>query len=183
MSAAVHPRKAADFKRLKKYGLHRILDRVIDCETLKSIAADENLGVSRPTLSQWLTGNLIGLDPDDTAGIAEAKERRGLYYEARRLSAASGVEDGQDALDNEQDPKAAQLANYRAQFRLKLAEKYDRETYGERKQIDIAQVGDLHLDALRKRTVLAEVVTQELTSGAPDVEVVEENEQLNLLGG
>lgn len=164
------PITAAHIKRANAYGLDRILDRVIDGETLRVIASDPLLNVSRPFLSQWLCGKVHDQRGPLDQQKARSATRRGLYEDARRMSAMSVVEDGRDSLDNETDPKMAQIANYRAAFRLKMAEVFDRERFGAAKvQVEV-NIGNMHLDALRRRTIEAKMVGVLIESSTPDVE-------------
>lgn len=167
------PITAAAIQRLEAYGLERILDRVIDGDHLSVIASDPHINVSRPMLSRWINGRIDsqGGDPGKERGA----QRRALYLEARALSAQSLVEDGMRDLERETDPKAAHLAKSKAEFRLRLAENYDRENFGARRKDTNVNVnvglGQLHLDALRRRVsaTVAPPVPESTTS--PDYEV------------
>jgi hypothetical protein len=155
------PFTRAAHERYNALGLDTILERVADGWTLDRIAKDPVLQPgSRALLNRWLLG--IDKSPDETA--EQAKARRSLYEDARRLSAMAIAEDGLDALDNETDPKMAQLANYRAAFRLRLAEAFDRDRFASKPtamQLNV-NFGTLHLDALRRRApVLEETVVEQ----------------------
>lgn len=162
------------FARLEAYGLQRVLDHVIDGKTLNVIAALPGIEMSRPMLNSWLLGKFCGTNP---AAIKKGQERRALYQEARRMSAASIAEDGIELLDAENDPRMAQLVTSRANFRLRLAEVYDRERFGQAKQQIQVDIAVTHLDALRKRTIVRAAVTPALESGEPDVEVIGDAQQ------
>lgn len=165
------PITAAAIARMEAYGLDRILDRIINGELMGKIADDPHIAVSRPMLSRWLNGRVERVKGEP--GKQRAAEREKLYREARALSAQSIVEDGLDVLDNETDPKASHLAKNRADFRLRLAENYDRTNFAAKQSgVNInLNIGDLHLDALRRRAVARPAEPVALLA-APDVEVV-----------
>jgi hypothetical protein len=171
------PITRAAVARLEAYGLQRILDRIIDGDLLREIAADKRVNVSRPMLSRWLNGD-VGDEkhPPEERDRLRA-ERRALYRKARALSSETLAEDGLAALDRETDPRAAQLVRGRAEFRLKLASVYDRARFGEDKgtrvNVTVQTLGEQHLEALRRRRVEAKVAEPALPSGEPDVEVAD----------
>lgn len=80
-----------------------------------------------------------------------------------------------EEIDSEDDPKAAQLANSRANYRMRLAESYDRRQFGApRDQVNVqVNLPSLHLDALRRRAVTATTRPQLSAASEPDVEVIE----------
>ena len=106
-----------------------VLERIANGETVTSIARSFN--VSRSFFA-WL--------------LHEDRERHELVSEARRVAADALALEIVDRAD------AFQQAKMRADFRLRLASKLDRDQYGH--QTPSAQVesnlGQLHLDALRQ---------------------------------
>jgi len=162
--------------RIDAFGLDTILDHVIDGKVLRWIAALPELNMSRAFLTNYLNGKINDKNGTLDEREARSKKRRALYAEARKMSATTIVEDGREQLDEETDPRMAQLAMNRATFRLRIAEAFDRDQYGQSKaQINI-NLGSMHLDALRKR-VVARVDVPLLENPEPDY-TVEQDEPL-----
>jgi hypothetical protein len=187
---------------LEAYTLDRVLDLVIDGLTLEQVvaqvrrdkgavdAARAELGneritvikLSRPILARWLNGALESIVGEQ--GKARAVERRRLYHEARALSAQSIVEDGMAQLDRTTDNKAAHLAKAKADFKLRLAESYDRKVFGSqvKQAVEVnVNLGAQHLDALRRRTVTARVEVAQVEDDEPDFEVAPNPHELKQL--
>src|SRR5688572_5593497 len=78
------PLTRAAGERMSAYGLDRILARVTECETLKRIANDPAVAVSRPMLNRWLLG--IDYDKQVPGSEVQARVRAALYREAQQLS-------------------------------------------------------------------------------------------------
>lgn len=145
------PISRAAFARFEAYGLDNILERVADGETLRSLAADPQLATSRPMLNNWLLGAMGNEDPATEEGKRIRRERRAAYELAKRSSADVLVEDAGEILDAESDPKAAALVKAKSDFRLWLAARRNRDSYGQQQNPALViNVGSLHLDALRK---------------------------------
>jgi hypothetical protein len=100
-----------------------LLDRLSSGETMTSITSDKHMP-SYPTVCDWQRGR-----PWFSSAVAEA----------RRVQATSFVEQGLEILDNAPTDSMAhvQKADKQAQFRHKLAQAFDRETYGDKVQQDV----------------------------------------------
>jgi transposase len=100
----------------------------------------EELGVSRGMVYKWVR--------------AGGPERQARMREARADSAHAHVEDAGQMLDElaERSPEAPEvrLAEARAGHRRWLAEKFNRDDYGQPEQTTIVQIGELYLGALRR---------------------------------
>jgi len=101
--------------------------------------ADE-LATSRGMIYKWIR--------------AGGGERQARMREARSDSAHAHVEDAGDILeklaDQEVSPPEVRLAEARAGHRRWLAEKFNRNDYGQPEQTTIVQIGELYLGALRR---------------------------------
>lgn len=100
-----------------------LLDRLASGETMTSITDDKHMP-SYPTVCDWQRGR-----PWFSQAVADA----------RRVQATSFVEQGLQILDTAQTDSMAhvQKADKQAQFRHKLAQAFDRETYGDKVQQDV----------------------------------------------
>lgn len=153
----------------------RIRDRGGDRWVFDQIAAGvrvvdiaSQLGCSRPFMYVWR--NRKGF------------EHRGpAWEEALRESALSRAEDGEEILDvlAGGDPPLAsevQLASARAGHRRWMAEKLDRDRFGQKAQVGVTvTVEGLHLDALRSSGQMITVEAEEesvLAIEGPDVEIM-----------
>jgi hypothetical protein len=113
-------------------GLDGIIDRIANGETLTAVAG--SIGVGRVLLSDWLHG-----DP----------ERQGRLFRARQTAASALAEQSLKIAD-EVGPLDVQKARLQVDTRRWLASRYDPATYGDQKaQVEI-NIGQLHVDALRK---------------------------------
>lgn len=135
--------------RLEKYGLDRILERIEDGETLKSIAQDPEIQCGRSTLSRWLYGYYKSRG--ETKEQAEA--RKIAYFHARARQAMADVEDAKDIADKETDWHMAGVVRERVKIRTWTAERWNRQIFGNQPQTVQIHIGQLHLNALRHREV------------------------------
>jgi hypothetical protein len=103
--------------------------------TLTQIAA--MLGTTRPILYQYLHVN---------------EEHKRLYQRARLESAGALAEQAMQIVDESDPmvPASVQQARERSGVRRWLAERFDRDTFGQPVGGNVIQIGELHLDALRK---------------------------------
>lgn len=142
-----------------------VLDRLAEGETLKSIAEDigAELGIVfvPAVLQRWLCATPAG---------------KAAYLEARKAASHVWADEAKQIADDvDEDRDAIAKARLQIDQRNLLASKYNRETFGN----DAAQVnvqinmGQLHLDALRRRAV-AVPVQQPLPPAGPDYETVTE---------
>jgi hypothetical protein len=117
-------------------GIEWFCAQVADGQSMKSIGAQFN--VSRNFLYSYLNQG--------------GDEYRRLYQKARRMSAEAHAEDALQMVDDadEQSPAGVSKAREQAKIRLWMAERYDREQFGTKVDMNVLQVGELHLDALRK---------------------------------
>jgi hypothetical protein len=100
-----------------------MLDRLAGGETMTSITDDKHMP-SYPTVCDWQRGR-----PWFSQAVADA----------RKMQATSFVEQGLQILDNAETTSMAhvQKADKQAQFRHKLAQAFDRDTYGDKVQNDV----------------------------------------------
>ena len=100
-----------------------LLDRLASGETMTSITNDKHMP-SYPTVCDWQRGR---------AWFSNA------VADARKMQATSFVEQGIEILDNADTISMAHVtkADKQAQFRHKLAQAFDRETYGDKVQQDV----------------------------------------------
>jgi AraC-like DNA-binding protein len=117
-------------------GIEHICQRIADGEVMKTIA--DEFGCARNTIYLY-----IKLGGDDW---------RRLFERARIESARTHAEDALSIADTV-PATTADVAKAREQIgqRRWLAERFDRPTFGQRTDVNILQIGELHLDALRRR--------------------------------
>jgi transposase-like protein len=145
---ASQPKRAAFAAEIEAAGGDGvILDRLRSGETVKAIA--DTYGVSRGMIYLW---KKMG-----------GESRADAWEEARKDSAEALLEDAGEILDalavpgengEAPDPSNAQVsvARERAGHRRYLAEKFNREAFGDRGGAGgVVVLGDLHLEALRSR--------------------------------
>jgi transposase len=134
---AGQPIKRRVFGELDRRGTW-FFDEVRNGRAVTDIA--EELGVGRGLVYQWVK--------------AGGPERQAQMREARIDAAHSHVEDAGVILDTlaDQDmtPPEVRLAEARAGHRRWLAEKFNREDYGQPEQTTVVQIGELYLGALRR---------------------------------
>lgn len=138
-------------ERMAAYGLDRILARVTECETLKRIANDPAINVSRPMLNRWLLG--IDYDKQVPGSETGAQQRATFYREAQRLSAMVRAEREGGAGSEGQDFRMAQLADARVEFSLRLSQVLERFPVGHQSPSQEPDLGELHLESLRRRAL------------------------------
>ena len=120
-------------------GVDEILDRIANGETMVSVAASltpmEGFGPHSPTmLSNWLR---------------EDQQRAERLLQARARAASSLAEQSLHIADSA-NPDNVQVARLQVDVRKWLASKYDPAGFGDQKaQVEI-NIGQLHVDALRK---------------------------------
>lgn len=145
--------------------------RIASGERMQDIA--DELGCSRPYLYNW-------------RDMRDHKERRKPLWDAAvKARAEAKAEEGEGILDKMAlsndllTPADVQLARARAEYKWRMAERLDRENYGNAAAaINLnLTVGSLHLDALRQ--VCAPVIAGVLAAGSEVVEgsLVEEGEE------
>jgi hypothetical protein len=117
-------------------GWQRVLERIESSEPLAKIA--DSFQVSRGCFTRLLY---------ETVGHHERVLR------ARKVAADALVDEAQGILDSASATQyELQHAKLRAEFRVWLASKLDRERYGDAKPAQKAvSIGELHLEALRAR--------------------------------
>lgn len=101
-----------------------IIERLAEGETLRAICKDPTMP-SNPTVYDWMAHS-----PAFASAIAQA----------RRVQATALVEEGQEILDTCDDSdKMAPVskAKEQAAFRFRLAQAFDRDTYGDKVQNDV----------------------------------------------
>lgn len=113
-------------------GLPEILDRIASGRTMASIARD--IGSTPNMLGDWLN--------DDPA-------RRADYLRARGASALALAEQALEISDGS-SIEGVQVSRLQVDTRKWLASKYDAATYGDKHTGVQINIGQLHLDALRK---------------------------------
>lgn len=117
-----------------------IFDLIADGVPMKRIA--EPFGVSRPMLYQWRD-----LQP-------HREERRARWEAAMKASAEAKLEEGEEILDecSGSTSPEVQLANSRANYKMKIAEMRDPDRFGKKAgEVNVnLNIGQLHLDALRQ---------------------------------
>lgn len=136
-----------------------IFMRVAAGHTLKALA--EELGVSRPILSQW----------------CNKAQRRDRYGRAKQEAAASLVEDGLKIVDGA-SPLDVQVAKLRSDYRKFLAAKMNPADWGEEKGAQLqVNIGELHLQAVKTLNAGEERTTieQPQESALPPAEAGEED--------
>lgn len=143
-----------------------VLDRVRAGETLKDIA-DHVSRKSGTRIAASILGSWMNATP----------ERKAALVQARKDSAPALVETAMSLLDEaDHDREAIAKAKAQADIRTWLASKYDRQTFGnDAAQVNVqVSLGDMHLDALRQRTVPVVQAPAAVTDGTPDYEVVQD---------
>lgn len=89
-------------------------------------------------------------------------EGRALLAQARALAAHSFAEEALQIVDDADEEKSALLkARLRAEQRMRLASKWNRKDYGDEPLVALNQtlnMGQMHLDALRQRSIEAKAV-------------------------
>jgi len=128
-------------------GWPRILERIASGETITEVAQT----LKRPD-GQWISRNflsgLLHKDPERSAKLKEAQIE----------GASAMVDDALLIVDRAPpDRDSVNKAKTRADVRLKVASLRDRDTWGDRAQVQVnVNVASLHLDSLRTRTVPVE---------------------------
>lgn len=130
------PFRRAFLAKLKERdgGWGAILERIADGEGLRPIAADYGCSPS------WLSWQM-----------RKSPELSKLYAMARREGARALVEDALDKIDTVRvDRDEIAKVKLQVEHRRWLAEKYDRETFGDGPavQVNVQSLGDLHLAAI-----------------------------------
>lgn len=133
---ASQPFRRAFLAKLKERdgGWGAILERIAAGESLRPIAAD--YGCS-PSWLSWQMRNSAELDK--------------LYKMARREGARALVEDALEKIDTVRvDRDEIAKVKLQVEHRRWMAEKYDRETFGDGPavQVNVQSLGDLHLAAI-----------------------------------
>ena len=124
---------AALEQRLAKAG-DEVIHLIADGRTMREVAA--HFGSSRTQLYRW---------------IAADEDRKAALARARRYGAASHVDDALAGLDAATTPAEAQIARERAAMRKWMAERWDRETWGQQEKTGVTlNVNMLHLSALQR---------------------------------
>lgn len=125
------------FAELDKRGIDWVCDEVRSGRSVVSIA--EELGVGRGLVYKWVKAD---------------RDRLAQFREARADSAHAHVEDAGELLDSLADQNMSapevRLAEARAGHRRWLAERYNREEYGQPEPQTVVQIGELYLGALRR---------------------------------
>lgn len=163
------PKLAALIRRVEEEGIDRILDRIADGEYIKDIAASYSV-------SRRMIYDLLHSDSDWWEG----------FRLARQASAAHFAEEGMEILDKAGTATSAEVAKAtaRAKYRQWLAEKLDRDTFGEQKtpvNVNIG-IGELHLSALQSHGRMGaqpgqgELTTEGPTRSLPSPDHIEEAE-------
>ncbi len=111
-----------------------IFDRIASGEMIIMLA--DELGVSRGMLYRW---------------IAQTDDRRERLRDARKMSASVLADEARHILDTS-TKRTIGVDRERARMRTWLAERFDRQTFGERKdQVNVeVNIGLLHLQAMKK---------------------------------
>lgn len=120
-------------------GVDAILDRVANGETMMDIAASlsrsEGFGAHSPVmLSNWLRE-----DPQRAERLLQARAR-----------AASSLAEQSLVIADSATPEGVQVARLQVDVRKWLASKYDPNTFGDKQAAVEINIGQLHVDALRK---------------------------------
>ena len=135
-------------------GWERIWDRVANGETQTAIA--EAFGISQGFLSR-----VIHLDPARVRAFREAKRRYAVTLVEHTGELVKQVKENRDAI--------AKVREQASHARWE-ASKWDRELFGEDKgdvNVNIANVAQWHIDALRHRIVEQSRPLGEVLSGPP----------------
>ncbi len=131
--------KTGAYDKLDELGEEAIFSRVAAAETMKEIA--ESVGVDRVTLWRWIR----------RGGDARMTQYRAAQVQAADIFAEEAVRILDEAINCENSHQAT-IAKARSDARKWLAERMNREVWGESKAGINVQIGvaELHLDALRK---------------------------------
>lgn len=118
-----------------------------------------------PTFSRQLFYHWLDSGPKHE--VTGKTEKRARWKKATQRSADSLVDDAQDLLDHATVADVG-LKREQAKQRQWLAGKRNPDRYGDQKQAIQINVGDLHLSALRQRSLEQLEVKQEKALPAPD---------------
>jgi transcriptional regulator with XRE-family HTH domain len=128
---AGQPKTRAMLATINTHGVEALLERIANGETLKAVA--ESIGVSRQTLG----------------GVLNSDDNREALRAARK-AAAGGFAEETIEIAEASTALTERVDQLRIKSRHWLAERWDRETYGQQPtSVFNLSVGQLHLDALR----------------------------------
>jgi len=136
---AGQPKKRQFLADLKKQGgVQYVVDRISDGDTFTAIAKE--FGLSRNFMT-----SVLYKDPEAKALLQTAKRERSHTLAEQALSIVDDVE---------ASPNEISKAREQASVRKWLASCENPEVYGQRQSAVTVNIGDLHLDALRKGPVI-----------------------------
>ncbi len=121
-------------------GEDAVFDRIASGEMISELA--DEYGVSRGLFYKW---------------IAKTDDRRERLREARQISASVMVDEARDLLEVS-TKDTIPVDRERARVRTWLAERYDRQTFGDKKdEVNIkVDIGLLHIKAMKRQRLLEE---------------------------
>lgn len=124
-------------------GIEWVAEQIAIGRTRKSIA--DSLDVSPSMIYRWIRAN---------------DEYKTIVREAERICADYLMDEAKEILDNASN-RESNIAQARAKFRERMAERLDREKYGTPKEAAVnISIGEMYLHALRQPEVIedAEVI-------------------------
>jgi len=121
-------------------GEETVFDRIASGEMLINLADD--FGVSRGLLYKW---------------IGQTEKRRERLREARQMSASVLADEARDILETS-TKSTIPVDRERARLRTWLAERFDRKTFGEKKDdVNVeVNIGLMHIQAMKRFRILEE---------------------------
>jgi len=121
-------------------GEDSVFDRIASGETISRLA--DEFGVSRGLFYKW---------------IRQSEQRRDRLREARQMSASVLADEARDILETS-TKSTIPVDRERARLRMWLAERFDRPTFGEKKdEVNIeVNIGLMHIQAMKRQRLLDE---------------------------
>jgi hypothetical protein len=135
--------------------------------TVGNIAAQLAARMKESCSKSWLTG-VMNRDPDRKARIEAA----------RKVSAAAMLEEAIEiAGEPAEDTTAVQRNRLPADTRVRLASLFNREDFGSGSPVSVKlNIGQLHVDAMRRRTFAAQATAPQLGAGEELAEIIAEKD-------
>jgi len=122
-----------------KGGLEYVLDRIRNGETMGQIA--ETFGLSRGMMYNYIKHMDTEMDGEATR----------LYKRARVDSATTNVEEAKEISDEPvRDQVDVSRNRERVRVRLWMAERFNKEDFGQKPESQVMLIGELHLKALQQ---------------------------------